>query len=95
MTEGIMAPAPLPRDSGRLAVMRQKAEELESVFLAEMLGEAGLGAVSAGFGGGIGEEQFSSFLLQEQARAIVAQGGLGLSESLFRALVKAEAGNGG
>ncbi|SEM46143.1 Rod binding protein [Gemmobacter aquatilis] len=93
MTDGVTAPPPLQRESGRLAVLRQKATELESVFLAEMLGEAGLGEVSTGFGGGIGEEQFASFLRQEQARAIVAHGGIGLSESLFRALVKEEARN--
>ena len=68
------------------AVLRAKAEEYETTFLAEMLGHAGLGTVSDSFGGGIGEEQFASFLRQEQAAAMVKAGGIGLAESIFRAL---------
>lgn len=66
--------------------LREKAAELETAFLAEMLGHAGLGAAKDGFGGGIGEEQFSSFLRQEQAAAMVKAGGIGLTEILFRAM---------
>jgi flagellar protein FlgJ len=66
--------------------LREKAAQLETAFLAEMLGHAGLGDTRQSFGGGIGEEQFSSFLRQEQAAAIVRAGGIGLTESLFRAL---------
>ena len=64
----------------------QRARELEAVFLAEMLAMTGLDPESEGFGGGIGEEQFASFLRQEQATAIVAKGGIGLTEILFRAM---------
>ncbi len=66
--------------------LREKAAELETAFLAEMLGFAGLGAARESFGGGIGEEQFSSFLRQEQAQAMVKAGGIGLTEVLFRAM---------
>ncbi|MDN5787029.1 rod-binding protein, partial [Pseudorhodobacter sp.] len=66
--------------------LREKAAELETAFLAEMLGFAGLGTARESFGGGIGEEQFSSFLRQEQAAAMVKAGGIGLTEVLFRAL---------
>ena len=55
--------------------LREKAAELETAFLAEMLGFAGLGAARESFGGGIGEEQFSSFLRQEQARGDGEGGG--------------------
>jgi peptidoglycan hydrolase FlgJ len=68
------------------AALRAKAAEFETAFLAEMLGHAGLGEVSGSFGGGIGEEQFASFLRQEQAEAMVRAGGIGLAESIFRAL---------
>ncbi len=74
----------------RQAEMRARARELEGVFLSEMLGQAGLGAMSGAFSGGIGEDQFASFLRHEQARAIVERGGIGLSESLFNAMAKAE-----
>lgn len=66
--------------------LRAKAAELETAFLAEMLGHAGLGEMQQSFGGGIGEEQFASFLRQEQAAAMVKAGGIGLTEILFRAL---------
>jgi len=62
------------------------AKELEAGFLAEMLKSAGLGKTSESFGGGAGEDQFSSFLVQEQARAMVDAGGIGLSEAFFNAL---------
>jgi len=54
--------------------------------MAEMLGHAGFGAARESFGGGAGEEQFSSFLRQEQANAMVKAGGIGLAESLFNAM---------
>lgn len=66
--------------------LRVQAKALESAFLSEMLGYAGLGAARDSFGGGIGEEQFGSFLREEQAKALEDRGGIGLAESLFRAL---------
>ncbi|MDF1728749.1 MAG: rod-binding protein [Sulfitobacter sp.] len=66
--------------------LRQAAEELEASFLSEMLGAAGLGAARESFGGGAGEDQFASLLRQEQARAMVAQGGIGLAQAIFEAL---------
>ncbi|MDZ4135049.1 MAG: rod-binding protein, partial [Paracoccaceae bacterium] len=51
-----------------------------------MLGHAGFGAARDSFGGGIGEEQFASFLRNEQAAAMVKKGGIGLAEVLFRAM---------
>lgn len=82
-------PAAAPEDD-----LRRKAAELETVFLSEMLGHAGLGDARREFGGGIGEDQFASFLRNEQARAIVAAGGIGLTERLFRALSAAPGGAG-
>lgn len=70
------------------AALRRLAGDLEASFLSEMLGHAGLGQVSGTFGGGIGEDQFASFLRQEQAQAMVRKGGIGLAESLFRAMME-------
>lgn len=72
---------PLPQPALRL-----KAAELEATFLSEMLGAAGLGPAGGAFGGGIGEEQFTSFLREAQAKSIVQAGGIGLTEALFRAM---------
>ncbi len=71
-----------PRD----AALMEAAQNLEAAFLAEMLQSAGLGKTSESFGGGAGEDQFGSFLIQEQAKHIVKGGGIGLAQSLFNAL---------
>lgn len=87
-----IAATPPGADPARDSLLRARAEELETAFLAEMLGHAGLGEAPEGFGGGIGEAQFASFLRQEQAAAMVRAGGIGLAESIFRALVARDAG---
>ncbi|WP_237708136.1 rod-binding protein [Oceanicola sp. S124] len=66
----------------------EAARALEANFLAEMLEYAGLGETPEGFGGGPGEDQFASFLRQEQAEALVDAGGIGLAESLYNALME-------
>lgn len=86
-----IAPITLPTPSRHDQLMA-KAEELEATFLAEMLAHSGLGEMQGAFGGGEGEAQFTSFLRQEQARLIVEQGGIGLSELIFNAMVKVEDG---
>ena len=75
---------PLP--TAQEEALRSAANELEVNFLTEMLKSTGLGKTSESFGGGAGEDQFSSFLRQEQARAMVDAGGIGLSEAFFNAL---------
>jgi len=70
----------------RDATLFQAAQDLEASFLAEMLKSAGFGKPRDAYGGGIGEDQFGSFLRQEQAKEMVKQGGIGLAESLFEAL---------
>lgn len=74
-----------PNETVRLM---EKAQDLEAAFLSEMLSHAGLDAPSGGFDGGTGEEQFSSFLRNEQARLMVESGGIGLAKTIFDSLVK-------
>lgn len=64
----------------------EAAQKLEATFLAEMLKSAGFGETRDAFGGGAGEDQFSSFLVQAQADRMVEAGGIGLAESLFEAM---------
>ena len=66
--------------------LREAAQKLEATFLAEMLKSAGFSQTRDSFGGGAGEDQFASFLLQEQAMQMVKAGGVGLSEAIFAAL---------
>ncbi len=62
------------------------AQKLEASFLSEMLKSAGLGETRDSFGGGTGEEQFSSFLRDAQAESMVKSGGIGLAQSIFESL---------
>jgi Rod binding domain-containing protein len=64
------------------------AKKLEANFISEMLKSSGAGKSRTHFGGGAGEDQFSGFLVQEYATAMVEAGGIGLSESIYEALVK-------
>lgn len=72
----------------RIEKMRSISVKLEATFLSEMLKSAGLGAPSASFGGGAGEEQYSSFLVEAQAAEIAQAGGIGLSEIVFTELME-------
>ncbi len=64
----------------------QAAQRLEAGFLAELLKSAGAGSAPSAFGGGAGEEQFASFLLEAQAERMVAAGGIGLAQALYGAM---------
>lgn len=66
----------------------EKAKALEAAFLSEMLSYAGVDAPEGAFSGGVGEDQYASFLRETQARAIVEHGGIGLAEKLFQSLVR-------
>ena len=77
--------SPMP-NTAKDTQLRAAAQELETAFLSEMLKSAGLQKTGSAFGGGIGEDQFGSFLRQEQARQMVEGGGIGLAEHLFEAL---------
>ena len=93
MIPPLSLPAPPPEFLGQTqAVLMQKAKELETAFLSEMLSFSGLGTVSTEFGGGIGEDQFASFLRQEQARLMVERGGIGLARTIFESLVSQSGG---
>ncbi|MFT6119716.1 MAG: Rod binding domain-containing protein [Yoonia sp.] len=66
--------------------MREAADSLEATFLSEMLKSAGFGASRTTFGGGVGEDQFGSFLRDAQSKEMVKAGGIGLAEALFEAM---------
>lgn len=92
---------PLPHQASKPAVspasksvsedpLRKAAIDLEASFLTEMLKSAGLGKSRGEFGGGSGEDQFSSFLVRAQAEQIAKAGGIGLAESLYHALKESQ-----
>ncbi|MDJ0822738.1 MAG: rod-binding protein [Paracoccaceae bacterium] len=79
---GIATRTAAPQDKA----LRMAAQKLEASFLAEMLKSAGVGKTPEAFGGGAGEDQFASFMRQEQARKMAENGGIGLAEALFQSL---------
>lgn len=58
------------------------AEKLEQAFLEEMLKYCGPKAATGAFGGGIGEDQFGSFLTQEYAAVLAAGIDLGFGDRM-------------
>ena len=76
-----LSPGPVQHDR-----LKSAATELEASFLFEMLKAAGLGKTRSEFGGGAGEDQFSSLLLQTQASQMAHSGGLGLAEAIYENL---------
>ncbi|WP_300070615.1 rod-binding protein [uncultured Ruegeria sp.] len=68
--------------------LQAAVEDLEAAFLAELLKSAGLGKTRQSFGGGAGEDQFSSFLVQHQAQQLARSGGVGLSEILLQSMME-------
>lgn len=68
------------------------ARKVESHFLSAMLKNAGLDGSSGAFSGGIGEEQFASFLRDAQAKIIVEGGGIGLAQTVYEAVLRSEGG---
>lgn len=75
----------LPRNT--VEQLHDLSRKLEATFLAEMLKDAGFAKAPEALGGGIGEEQFASFLTEAVADEMAAAGGIGLSQSLFEALI--------
>lgn len=88
--EGIAPMQPRQTPPDRNAALRVAAQKLEASFLAEMLKAAGVGESRQAFGGGHGEDQFASFLVDAQAEKMVEAGGIGLAEALFEALKERE-----
>ena len=77
----VRTPAPRATDD-----LRSAAEQMEAGFLAEMLKSAAPDQANSAFGGGAGEEHFLSFLYRAQAEELTRAGGIGLAETLFRAM---------
>jgi Rod binding domain-containing protein len=86
----IPMPVSLPTASPAVrAKIDATAKQFESQFLSTMLGQMFEGTeVSAPFGGGAGEGAFKSFLTDAFAKTITAHGGIGLSRSVSKEMLK-------
>ena len=77
---------PKPEPAPGEAAARKAARAFEASFLAEMLQYTGLNANPDDFGGGVGEEAFSSLLTERYAELLAERGGIGLAEQVFEVL---------
>ncbi len=76
------------RSKAREADAGEAAEEFESVFLTTMLSQAFTNiSAEAPFGGGNAEKTWRGFLIEEYAKGIAAQGGLGLADRIKQELL--------
>ena len=67
--------------------LAETTRKFEAAILSELLRAAGAAQTGSDFGGGIGEDQFASLLLDEQAQRIAAAGGIGLAELALRGIL--------
>lgn len=83
-------------DPATRAKLRTAANDFESQFVSQMVGQMFEGVeVDETFGGGHGEEMFRSLLVQEYGKSVTARGGFGLADQVYRELLRAqEASNG-
>ncbi len=73
--------------------MKATAKEFEAVFLAEMLSHTSLAKTSDSFGGGAGEDAFKSLMTRQWADQLTERGGIGLSETIYQAMLTREGGD--
>ncbi len=70
-----------------------KAKDFEAVFISSMLQPVFDSIdVDGTFGGGQGEKVFRSMLVQEYGRKMVDTGGIGLAESVYETMLRAQEG---
>ena len=68
--------------------LRHAAISLEAQFISEMLNASGFAKSRELFGGGAGEDQFTSMLSTEYAKEIAERGGFGLTQAIIESLME-------
>jgi Rod binding domain-containing protein len=85
------APVQAPHATANVAAAKKAAQDFESVFLSQLMGSMFEGiSTDPPFGGGQGEQMFRSMMIDEYAKKITAQGGIGLSDIVTRQLLKGQ-----
>jgi len=68
---------------------RKAAEDFEAIFLAQFIETMYQGIKTDGMmGGGKGEEMFRSMMLQEQAKGMARNGGIGLADAVYGEIIR-------
>ncbi len=89
MTMVRSAPINAPTATADVTKAKKAAQDFESVFISQMLGQMYEGISTDGpFGGGEGEAMFRSLMLDEYGKQIAAQGGIGIADAVTKELLK-------
>ncbi len=81
----------LPSGGNTLEFMRQKAEELEAVFLNTLVSEMFSSIKTDGeFGGGYAEETWRGMQSEQYSAAMARSGGIGIADQIMNALLQAQ-----
>ncbi len=84
----VLMAGPPPLDMTRSKI-KKAAENFEASFLSVMLAQMFKGVeTEAPFGGGQGEEMFKSFFTDAVAKQVARSGGIGLSATVEREMLK-------
>ncbi|MDE2182242.1 MAG: rod-binding protein [Alphaproteobacteria bacterium] len=91
MTMARSAPVAAPQPTADVAKAKKVSQDFESVFLAQMLAPMFDGISTDGpFGGGQGEAMFRSLMVDEYAKSMAAQGGIGLADTVAKELLRVQ-----
>ena len=89
MTLARAQPVQAPVAAGNASATTKAAQQFESVFITEFLGQMFEGIPTDGpFGGGQGEEMFRSLMIDQYANQMEKQGGFGLAAPIAGHLLK-------
>ncbi len=89
MTIARSAPIQAPGKTANVAAAKKAGQDFEAVFISQMLGQMFSGIqTDSMFGGGEGESMFRSLMIDEYGKQMAAQGGIGLADSVTKALLK-------
>jgi Rod binding domain-containing protein len=81
-------PVQAPSATANSGAAKKAAQQFESVFITEFLGQMFSGMPTDGpFGGGDGEQMFRSLMLDEYGKQFEKQGGFGLAAPVTRQLL--------
>jgi len=90
IARGVRTPAPTIQNATtpeQLAA-KETAQEFESMFLAQMLGQMSMGIdPDSAFGGGKGEAAYQSMVSEKYGEAITEMGGLGIADAIYKEIL--------
>lgn len=90
LTTSTLAPkAAQPQPS---AEIKKAASEFEAMMIAQMLAPMFENLSGGEFGGGAGEEMFRPMLVEQYAKGIAKNGGIGLSDVVAREMLRMQGG---